>query len=81
MLTNRKFFTLEEFINQMENDTVEYKQYSMPFITNRHCIREISKTINAFLNTKGGEIYIGINDYQYVKGVELSNKDKDVLGS
>ncbi len=53
----------------------------MPFITNRHCIREISKTINAFLNTKGGEIYIGINDYQYVKGVELSNKDKDVLGN
>ena len=33
----------------------------------------------AFLNCEGGTLYIGIDDNAYVKGVRLTNKDRDKL--
>tara|TARA_X000000368_G_scaffold417753_1_gene415058 strand:+ start:1927 stop:4059 length:2133 start_codon:yes stop_codon:yes gene_type:complete len=65
-----------EIINQGENSSCEFKE------TLRFCLKEqkkmdyveegVLKTIAAFLNTSGGDLFIGIND-----GKEIMGLDKD----
>ena len=40
-------------------------------------MESLSKNICAFLNVKGGTIYIGIKDDGYVKGINLDRKKRD----
>lgn len=64
----------EEVIGKGENNFVEFKS------TLRYCLREqkpmkyiehaIAKTINAFLNSEGGTLFIGVNDDTDVLGLE-----------
>ncbi len=60
----------------MENYKVEYKNYTLP-ITEEKAKKTLLKTIVSFLNSKGGTIFIGVEDNKgEVKGVELYQKDK-----
>lgn len=53
----------------MEDHKVEYKNYNIP-IREEKQRRTLIKTILSFLNSKGGTIYIGVEDNKgEVKGV------------
>jgi predicted HTH transcriptional regulator len=53
----------------MEGLCVEYKNYSIP-IKEEKPMRTLVKTVISFLNSKGGTIYIGVEDSKgEVKGV------------
>lgn len=57
-----------------ENSKVEFKS-SLRWDINKNCVnkelgKDIAKTISAFLNYKGGTIYIGISDDCTVYGIE-----------
>ncbi|CAB3397225.1 unnamed protein product [Caenorhabditis bovis] len=43
----------------------------------RRTIQPISKTICAFLNTDGGRVFIGIDEFQKIKGVNMSRNMLD----
>ena len=79
LIRYRNHFIKEEKLKEEESETIEYKHYIPPF--NENAIFIIQKTINAFLNTRGGRIYIGINDYKVVKGIYLSESEKDKTGN
>lgn len=60
----------------MEDLKVEYKNYNLP-IREEKGRRILTKTIVSFLNSKGGTIYIGVEDNKgEVRGVELYEEDK-----
>jgi predicted HTH transcriptional regulator len=57
--------------------TVEYKNFNIPLQEQKHKWT-ILKTIISFLNTKGGTIYVGIEDNNCkVVGKQLANKARD----
>ena len=57
-----------------ESLTIEFKNYSMPLKQSKHKWT-LLKTIVAFLNTKGGTIYIGIEDSDgKVNGFPMNRK-------
>ena len=73
-----------EIINQGENSSCEFKE------TLRFCLKEqkkmdyveegVLKTIAAFLNTSGGDLFIGINDDKEIMGLDKDYqtfKEKD----
>lgn len=77
---------LDELILGGESETVEFKstlRYDMRQKTlNKKLEFVIAKTISAFLNSKGGDLFIGIDDDQNVLGLEndiqtLKKKDLD----
>ena len=63
-----------EIINQGENSSCEFKE------TLRFCLKEqkkmdyveksVLKTIAAFLNTSGGDLFIGVNDDEEIMGLD-----------
>ncbi|CAI5452096.1 unnamed protein product [Caenorhabditis angaria] len=73
-------------LNIAENVTTEFRMHTKLLIweVSRHQTKQdkdgsirrtaqpISKTICAFLNTAGGKIYIGVDDFRMVRGVRLS---------
>ena len=76
-LKNRTYFYKNEELLFGEDLFTEFKNYQLPF-SNQN-IKEIKKQICAFLNSKGGRIYIGIDDNKIVKGVELTYKKLDEI--
>ena len=52
------------FKSKKESETIEYKKSVGEW-------KEIIETVSAFSNTRGGEIYIGINNSGKVNGVEI----------
>lgn len=76
-LKKRKFFYLNENLQDAEGTEVEYKNYLFPlkFIQ----VEELKKQICAFLNSRGGRIYIGVTDLKVVKGIPLNYKQKDLI--
>lgn len=78
-LKDKTFFRQREIL-QEEDLTVEFKQYNLnPRNMKKDHEDCIKKTICAFLNQKGGRMYIGVNDQRVVEGVILNDKDKDLL--
>ena len=74
----RGFFIFGEQVTFMESQTLEYKLYQFPLDNERRQI--LMESICSFLNTKGGFIFIGINDeHNVVQGVELTLKQKDMM--
>lgn len=77
---------IEELILAGESDTVEFKS-SMRFDLREKTVNKkleyvIAKTIAAFLNSEGGNLFIGIDDSQNILGLTddintLSKKDTD----
>ena len=78
MINTKDKFIYNEIIVDDESSTLEYKRYNYPFSELNTQI--LKQTINAFINFKGGHIYIGISDYKEVKGILLNDKDKDNCG-
>lgn len=57
--------------------SVEYKNFPVPLVEHKHRW-SLLKTIVSFLNTKGGTIYIGVEDSNCkVVGKQLSSKMRD----
>lgn len=82
-LKDRKYFILNERVNQGEDLEIEFKHYKF-FEKNNVALKEeqiatITRLICGLLNNKGGRIYFGINDDKYVKGNNLSYKQRDEL--
>ena len=74
-LKKRTFFYKEEKLIYGEDLYIEFKNYKLPF-SNQN-IEEIKKQICAFLNSKGGRIFIGIDDNKIIKGIQLDYKKLD----
>ena len=71
----RKFFIQNETIQYDEDHNIEYKMYTWPFYEYNE--NNLKKAICAFLNSKGGRLYIGITDNRVVKGIKVSPKERD----
>jgi len=56
--------SLENLIKKDESETLEFKKSLSEW-------REIIETVSAFSNTKGGVIFIGLNDKKKLTGVAL----------
>ena len=75
LIKDRTFFILNEKLNEEENKQIEFKNYSYPLSEK---LREvIIKQICGFINSEGGRIYFGINDFGKVTGISLQSKEKD----
>eukprot|EP01060_Flectonema_neradi_P000076 TRINITY_DN10065_c0_g1_i1.p1 TRINITY_DN10065_c0_g1~~TRINITY_DN10065_c0_g1_i1.p1 ORF type:complete len:587 (+),score=84.34 TRINITY_DN10065_c0_g1_i1:138-1898(+) len=61
----------EQFFTSLhENETIEFKPTS--FLN-----KNIRKTINSFINSKGGSLFIGIRDNGCIEGTQMSVSDKE----
>lgn len=81
-LKKRKYFIINERLNEGEDFEIEFKKYrffeSKEIIPTDLC-EIIKQLICAFLNNRGGRIYFGIDDNKIVKGNKLSYKNQDDL--
>lgn len=86
----RLYFYKGEKLHAEEDETIEYKNYKLPFDiryeTNsagdkhtQELIDQLKKQYCGFLNKKGGRIYIGVNDAKVVLGIRLNSKEKDKI--
>ena len=75
-LDKRTFFYLNEKIKERKNELIEFRNYSLP-LTNKEEGEEIKRQICGFLNSRGGRLYIGINNQNIVKGIILNSKARD----
>ena len=75
---NRLFFYLKENLGKDEDLKTEYKIInSFDELTNNYDKKfKFKKTICSFLNTKGGRIFIGINDNFEVVGYDISSEEE-----
>ncbi len=75
-------FVLNEKVYEDEGKTTEYKNYRYPFEGmggDLDPTKVLQKTICAFLNRRGGRIYLGIHDNKSVRGLHLTQKQRDDL--
>lgn len=76
-IIEKEVFYKDEYLPDIESETLEYKNYRLPIhISGIKCIM---KTANAFLNTKGGRIYLGVNNFRQVKGIAANSAEIDDL--
>ena len=76
-LKNRTFFYNKEKLVYGEDKQIEYKNYSFPFT--KILKEEIKRQICGFLNSKGGRIFIGINDDKIVNGILINYHQRDTI--
>ena len=76
-LKNRTSFYKDEQLTEGEDEFTEFKNYYLPLTEEK--INELKRQFCAFLNNKGGRLYLGINDKKIVKGIILSYKKCDGL--
>ena len=76
-LKKRTFLYLNEKLSEGESLDVEYKNFFFPFKPFQE--EEIREQICGMLNSKGGRIYIGINDEKIVKGIFINYKQRDLV--
>ena len=76
-LKNRTSFYKDEQLSQGEDEFTEFKNYYLPLTEEKG--NELKRQFCAFLNNKGGRLYLGINDQKIVKGVILDYKMRDEL--
>ena len=76
-LKNRTSFYKDEQLMEGEDEFTEFKNYYLPLTEEKG--EELKRQFCAFLNNKGGRLYIGINDQKVVKGVILNYKKCDSL--
>ena len=81
-MTETELLTFINNPSNKENETLEYKlkpnfneiESSIKAITNRMHFN-ILKTIYAFANTEGGELYIGVTDEKHIEGIDEPDKN------
>ena len=76
-LEKRTFFYKDEIINEKRNQVIEFKKCSFPL--NQDNRDGIKRHLCSFLNTKGGRLYIGINENNIVEGIDLEYKKRDII--
>ena len=76
-LKNRTSFYKDEQLSEGEDEFTEFKNYYLPLTEEKG--EELKRQFCAFLNNKGGRLYLGINDQKIVKGVILNYKKCDNL--
>ena len=76
-LDQRTFFYLDEKIKEISNQVIEFKNYRLPLSQEKG--EELKKELCSFLNSQGGRLYIGINEQNIVKGIDLNYKKRDNL--
>ena len=76
-LKNRTSFYKDEQLSEGEDEFTEFKNYYLPLTEEKG--EELKRQFCAFLNNKGGRLYLGINDQKTVKGVILNYKKCDNL--
>ena len=76
-LKNRTSFYKDEQLSQGEDEFTEFKNYYLPLTEEKG--NELKRQFCAFLNNKGGRLYLGINDQKIVKGLILDYKMRDDL--
>ena len=76
-LKNRTSFYKDEQLIQGEDEFTEFKNYYLPLTEEKG--NELKRQFCAFMNNKGGRLYLGINDQKIVKGVILDYKQRDEL--
>ena len=76
-IKNRTSFYKDEMLSQGEDEFTEFKNYIFPL--NEKQGDELKRQFCGFLNSKGGRLYLGINDQKIVKGVVLNYKRCDAL--
>lgn len=76
-LKKRTSLYLNEKLSEGESLDVEYKNFFFPFKPFQE--EEIREQICGMLNSKGGRIYIGINDDKVVKGILINYKQRDLV--
>ena len=76
-LKNRTSFYKDEQLSEGEDEFTEFKNYYLPLTEEKG--GELKRQFCAFLNNKGGRLYLGINDQKIVKGVILNYKKCDNL--
>jgi len=65
---------LKEMILMGESDALEFKESTGEW-------KEIIKTVSAFANTKGGIIFVGINDKKKVSGIQIGENTIEDLAN
>lgn len=78
-LKNRNHFIKGETIPFEESLDIEFKDYVLPL--SEQLEYTLAKTINSYMNLKGGRIYIGIKDDKVIKGIRLTSHQKHNLES
>jgi hypothetical protein len=79
-LEKRTSFFLKEKIQEKRDQVNEFKDYQFPLTTKNY--EEIRIILCSFLNaddSKGGRLYLGIDENSEVKGISLNHKNKDNL--
>ncbi|KRX08791.1 hypothetical protein PPERSA_08102 [Pseudocohnilembus persalinus] len=83
-INKKTFFIIDEKLTP-ESNNIEYKNYSPKIFCKKinqdndiDPIFQLKKIICAFYNSQGGNIFIGINDQQRVKGMKLTQKLQDM---
>ena len=76
-LKNRTSFYKDEILVEGEDEFTEFKNYYFPLDEKQG--DELKRQFCGFLNSKGGRLYLGINDRKMVKGVVLNYKRCDAL--
>ena len=76
-LKQRTFFYKNENLFYGEDLNTEFKDYNLPFFN--QIINELKQQFCAFLNSKGGRIFIGIDTNKIVKGIQIEYKKLDEL--
>ena len=74
-LKNRTFFFYKEKLLEGEDQFTEFKDYSLD---DPHLSKELIRQYLGFLNSEGGNIYIGITDLKEVVGINLNYKESDI---
>ncbi|CAD8051386.1 unnamed protein product [Paramecium sonneborni] len=69
-LVNRKLFIQNELIHVPEDESIEYKEMINLEVKNQFIVK---KTVTAFMNQKGGALFIGIKDSFLVRGFYIGN--------
>lgn len=77
LLKNRTSFKINEKIHEEENVEIEFKNYNYPLSS--ELVKTITNQMNGFLNSLGGRIYFGITDEGIVKGITLTQKQRDLF--
>lgn len=80
-MIRERFECHEELIKGGETETVEFKSRLFNTTDGKDMRFTIAKVICSFLNNKGGNIYIGVDDDGNIKGVNLERRaNKDEYG-
>ena len=76
-LKDRTSFYKNEILSYGEDELTEFKNYIYPFAKEQE--KELKRQYIGFLNSNGGRIYIGVDDYKKVRGVVLTYNNCDTL--